>query len=238
LRRERILSYLSSRPPGRLLEIGCGAGALLGDLLDKGFDCEALETSPEAFSIATELHQGKPRLLLHKESSQDWAQAFDYVLAFEVLEHIEDDRAAIEKWRCWVKPGGKLLLSVPAHPWLWNATDVWAGHFRRYQRQGLKDLITQAGFDIDRFESYGFPLSNIIEPIRARVHAHQLAKKESEGHAKNTQRSGVDRSVEARLYPLQASWPGTKIMQGSMLVQRMFCSSNLGTGYLVAATKR
>src|SRR3546814_6549126 len=74
-------------------------------------------------------------------------------MAFEVLEHIEDDHAALRQWLGWLKPGGILLMSVPAHPSQWNAADVWAGHFRRYRKRELLGLVEENVLELEHVRS-------------------------------------------------------------------------------------
>lgn len=238
LRRDRILRLLTGLPPGLLLEIGCGAGTLLYELSQRGFVCEALETSVPALEIAR--HVNAKNVVLHQSPQPYWVSRFDYLLAFEVLEHIADDRAALLEWLSWIKPGGCILMSVPAHMKKWTATDDWAGHFRRYERRDLKQLLLSCGFVLERFESYGFPLGNIIEPIRALVHARSLAKRrenDRDENRQNTAMSSVERSVESRLYPLLASLPGRLIMRFAMYMQELFKNNDLGNGYVLIARK-
>jgi SAM-dependent methyltransferase len=72
-------------------------------------------------------------------------QHFDLVVASEVVEHVQDDRAAVATLARLLKPGGILLLTVPAHPWLWSAHDVMNHHFRRYRKHQLHTLLVGAG---------------------------------------------------------------------------------------------
>jgi len=243
LRRSRFLKLVTPLPRGSILEIGCGAGALLSDLSQLGFTCCALETSPAAFALATYVNQGSSSVKIYQQARNDWRGTFDIVVALEVLEHIEDDHAALVQWSSWLKPQGCIIISVPAHPRRWNASDVWAGHFRRYERFALQEKLEQVGFRVRHLECYGYPLANIIDPIRAYHHkrlAHQhqqratLARQRSE----NTARSGVERSLENKLYPLQASWIGTKMMQMFFFLEEMFANTDLGNGYLALAQRQ
>ncbi len=161
-------------------------------------------------------------------------------MAFEVLEHIEDDRAALAQWRQWLKPGGNLLLSVPAHMSQWTASDEWAGHYRRYERQGLESLVAECGYAIDHLEAYGSPLANLIDPIRARVHARQLSRRRREGIGGKdvgSSLSGVERPVEMRLYPHLCSIPGRLLMRSSFLAQGVLGKFGIGKGYMLRARK-
>ncbi len=235
LRRARLLALAEGLGGGRLLEIGPGAGALLADLAELGFTCAALETSDEAFRLASTLNPDVP---IAREPSDTWRGAFDALVACEVLEHIEDDRAALAGWREWLRPGGHLLLSVPAHAHRWSATDVWAGHYRRYEKDGLRQLFEACGFTVVDLECYGFPLSNLVEPLRAWSHARALARRSAAaGLAEATAQSGVSRGLEARLWPLQASAPGRLLFRLAFRLQTWFRHRDLGTGYLVLARR-
>jgi len=237
LRRYRTLKLLGSFSSGRLLEIGCGAGALLHDLSAMGFLVDALESSLIALDIAHYINKGDPRVTIYQDIQDSWNERFEYILAFEVLEHIQDDLCALRQWHSWLKPEGHLLVSVPAHPERWDATDEWAGHFRRYRRIGLESVLQQAGFNIVHTECYGFPLANIIDPIRSCYHAKKLsgdayAGEKSRHRAVCSSRSGVDRSLEVKLYPFQRSWVGTQVLRFFCAFQTIFCNSNLGNGFL------
>jgi glycosyltransferase involved in cell wall biosynthesis len=237
LRRARLLALAARLGGGRLLEIGPGAGALLSDLAALGFSCDALESSEEAFRLAGALNAGESDVRLRREPGGDWTGAFDALVACEVLEHIEDDSGALAAWRAWLRPGGHLLLSVPAHARRWSATDVWAGHFRRYERDALRRLLTSSGFAVEELECYGFPLSNLVEPLRAWSHTRALRRRERQEMADATAQSGVERGLEARLWPLQAGLPGRLLFRAAFRLQEIFRHRDLGTGYLVLARR-
>lgn len=238
LRRDRILRLAKQLRPGTLLEIGCGAGTLLYELSARGFACEALETSPSALEIAR--HVNGSNVTFHGAPMPNWGNRFDYLFAFEVLEHIEDDRAALTAWRSWIKPGGLMLMSVPAHMKKWTVSDTWAGHFRRYERSPLVEMITASGFTVEHCENYGFPLANIISPLRAWVHNRDLASRadmEQAGRGYNNDLSGVKRDAEARLYPLLENMFGRIGMSLACRFQDWSATRDWGTGYLVQARK-
>jgi len=242
LRRDRVLKLLEPLSRGRLLEIGCGAGALLYDLSSMGFSVEAVEISSRARDVATYINQNNSHVIIHRHFHHDWNESFDYILVLEVLEHIEDDIGALREWCGCLKSGGYMLVSVPAHPKRWNATDQWAGHLRRYERAELESILEQAGFHVLHTECYGFPLANLIEPFRALYHARQLKRRKSshdnEYQSSHGDRSGIERSLETTLYPLQANWVGTKVMQLSCHVQGAFSETDWGNGFLTLCKKK
>lgn len=240
MRRDLVMERLSRHPKGRLLEIGTGPAVLLFELARSGWDCAGLEQSKQALKIARLLHDDKELAEIFDKPQANWSQKFDWILAMEVLEHIEDDAGALAQWSEWLKPGGRILLSVPAHQQKWNHTDVWAGHFRRYERNQLQTIFEDQGFVIEEIVSYGFPVANLIEPIRAFHHGRLLKARSrtlttTQEMKQNTEESGVSRSLEKRLYPLYSNVIAVAGMRTAIWLQRMFLQYDLGTGYLVQA---
>ncbi len=237
------MAALESRRPGYLLEVGCGAGALLHDLARMGFRCEAIETAPSARRVARHINRATPNFALHPGWEHPWESRFDYVVALEVLEHIEDDVSALRSWSRWIKPGGTLVLSVPAHAKRWDIDDEAVGHFRRYEKSGLVDLLSRSGFAVEHLECWGYPLANIIRPLRNYKYRQKLERQKTAPQSADARRaalsgeSGVDRSFEAKLYPLQASRVGTMIMSCFLKLQEAFAGTELGNGFLVVARK-
>jgi SAM-dependent methyltransferase len=242
LRRDRVRRMLKNVPTGRLLEIGPGAGALLVESANMGFKCEALESSPEAQKLTKEfVRQFNLSIPMNESVDTDWSGKFDVVCAFDVLEHIENDRETLEQWCSWLKPGGTLLLSVPAHMKLWNSRDVWAGHYRRYERDGLVSLLEKTNFSIESFECYGFPLANLTEVVGNPIYRLNVAARDKsgiKGRQRGTELSGIDRSADLKFYPFLKSITGKITIWIFIQVQRLFLSADWGNGYVVKAVKR
>jgi SAM-dependent methyltransferase len=242
MRRARILELARGLVPGRLLEIGPGAATLLMEFAQRGFRCEALELSAEARRMAGDLiAQSRLPIAVHAAPASDWSGRFDTLFAFDVLEHIEDDKAALAQWHSWLRPGGTLLLSVPARMKLWTAGDEWAGHFRRYERDELKQRLADAGFALERFECYGFPLTNVTEKVSARSYRRTMRRQEdsqTETRRINNDRSGIDRRPVMRLYPLMNSVPGRIGLRIFAAVQAACLDRDWGSGYVLRASRR
>lgn len=242
MRRARILDMARGLTPGRLLETGPGAATLLIEFAARGFSCEALESSEEAREFARALiATSGQHVHIHGAAQPDWEGRFDCLFSFDVLEHIEDDAGALRAWAAWLKPGGALLLSVPARMKLWTAGDEWAGHFRRYERDQLVELLHRSGFEIEIFECYGFPLTNATERVSAAayrklIHRHE-ASIESNRQA-NNDRSGIDRRPHLRLYPLLKSLPGRLAIRFFLAAQKLFLRLDWGSGYIVRARRK
>jgi SAM-dependent methyltransferase len=236
------LRALKNTAPCPVLEIGCGPGILLQELSARGFDCHALETSDDARALGTTLAaEAKRPITFHSAAKGDWNDRFSLLLAFEVLEHIEDDASAVAQWHTWLKPEGRLIISVPAHQKRWNARDVWAGHVRRYEREQLSAVLQSSGFKIERMECYGFPLANALETLgESRYKRHERVQIEQSAGVRdsNTAQSGIDRSADAKWYPLLRSVPGRVALYSAIQMQRPFLRSECGNGYVVVARKQ
>jgi len=164
-RRDILADYLTryGKLPGeaRILEIGCGTGHNLPMLAGFG-TVDAIEIDPAAREIASE-RLGKPvGAAPLPELPGIERGAYDLIAVLDVVEHIEDDVAALAAMKSCLKPGGKILIAVPAHQWMWSAHDVVNHHHRRYSKGTLVSAIEKAGLrprKLTYFNSLLFPLA-------------------------------------------------------------------------------
>lgn len=237
LRRDRILSLVKDLPKGRVIEVGCGSGSVLRDLADSGHQCNGVETSTDAVAVARQLLAPHADAQILDASNPAWDSEFDLLMSFEVLEHIEHDHAALKDWVRWLKPGGKVIVSVPAHMQMWSQRDAWAGHFRRYGKEDLLRLAEAAGLKVERVECYGFPLSNLthwLGNVSVRGQDHAGGAGDQDGA---TAASGTDRTTAIKYFGLQRSWWGRLLMAAACQIQKPFLRTRLGDGYLLVASK-
>jgi len=166
LARRRILADYLHRHGGlpagaRILEIGCGTGHNL-PMLGQFGTVEAIEIDPAARAIASK-RLGQPVGTAPLPALDGVAPAsYDLIAVLDVIEHVEDDVAALAGMRERLKPGGKILITVPAHQWMWSAHDVANHHHRRYSKRALGQAIAAAGLKHDGlryFNSLLFPLA-------------------------------------------------------------------------------
>lgn len=147
-----------------ILEVGMGIGIFTEKLLSKG-KVFGVEIVPEFVAEARRRLGVRPDLEflladIGGPSIPDSlaGRAFDTIVCMNVLEHIEDDRRTLNRFLSMLKPGGKLVLVVPAYRWLFNPLDSNDGHFRRYERTELNEKLKTAGFDViheSRFNLFG-----------------------------------------------------------------------------------
>jgi SAM-dependent methyltransferase len=145
----------------RILEIGCGTGHNL-EMLGRFGRVDGLEVDDAARALASS-RLGHPVMAAPlPELSGVEEHAYDMVAILDVLEHIGPDREALESMARRLKPGGRILITVPAHPWMWSAHDVVNHHKRRYTRATLRAVIEAAGLKVEMlswFNSLLFPLA-------------------------------------------------------------------------------
>jgi SAM-dependent methyltransferase len=139
---------------GRILDFGAGTGTLTRLLRAAGHDMVALE--PDA-NQAQQLQASGIEAVREIDLVPDASLAG--IVTFNVLEHIEEDAAAVRALRAKLRPGGRLFVYVPAFPVLYSAMDRKVGHVRRYRRAPLVRMLQSAGFqvaDARHVDSAGF----------------------------------------------------------------------------------
>ena len=133
-----------------MLEVGCGTGFVLAGLHDAFPDMRLVgsELFAEGLEIARSRLPAEVELVVADAHAMPYTAEFDLAGAFDVLEHIEDDRRVIEQVAAALRPGGSFLMTVPQHPAMWSPQDVHAGHVRRYTAGGLRERLGTAGLSI------------------------------------------------------------------------------------------
>jgi len=170
--RRKILADLIRRdaqlpPDARILEIGCGTGHNLAMLAGFGH-VDGLELDDEARELSEKRLGRKIMRSPLPELSEVADKSYDLIGAFDVIEHIDDDQAALAAIATKLKPGAKFVMTVPAHPWMWTAHDVANHHKRRYSKRALRALIDGSPMRLDRigyFNSLLFPIAVVERTI-------------------------------------------------------------------------
>lgn len=137
-----------------VLEVGMGIGIFTEKLLTRG-KVFGVEIVPEFVAQARRRLGERPGLeyLVADIGGSELpdslrGRAFDTIVCMNVLEHIEDDRGTLNRFLSMLRSGGKLVLVVPAHRWLFNPLDSHDGHFRRYEAAELREKLQTAGFSV------------------------------------------------------------------------------------------
>lgn len=142
----------------RILDVGCGSGIMLDKL--------AALTDPVGIDVVWDcavycLNKGHRKVCCADAETLPFGTGkFDLLIATDVIEHCRDDAGALREFRRVLRPSGRLVISVPAFPFLWSDHDVALDHWRRYRLRPLTDMVRSSGFRVryaSYFNSYLFP---------------------------------------------------------------------------------
>ena len=164
--RRNILSDLIERriklpADARILEIGCGTGHNVL-MLQRFGEVDAIEIDEAARELAAERLGKAVGAAPLPELAGVPDGGYDLIAILDVLEHVEADEQALASMARKLRGGGRILLTVPAHPWMWSAHDVVNHHQRRYTKRSLQDVIARSGLKLEMisyFNSLLFPLA-------------------------------------------------------------------------------
>lgn len=141
------LDAVGVAPGSRLLDAGCGAGQTLALLSHYG---DAVGVDPDEQSVALALEHGRSATVGALPQLPFGDETFALATCLDVLEHLDDDRAALAELRRVVACDGTLIVSVPAYPVLWSDHDVVNEHVRRYRAATLRPVANAAGWRVAR----------------------------------------------------------------------------------------
>ncbi|RMD94910.1 MAG: class I SAM-dependent methyltransferase [Calditrichaeota bacterium] len=152
----------------RILEVGCGTGAMLGMLGQFG-EVWGVDQSTDAVEICHALNFRN--VYLANEFSMA-PNTVDLLSFFDVIEHVQDDAGLVQSYLNYLKPGGWVVITVPAFQFLWSDHDEVNHHYRRYTRPQLQQLITRLGLQVERmtyFNAFLFPpiaLARMLQKLK------------------------------------------------------------------------
>jgi len=220
--------------PGRFLEVGVGRGKFYEDLLHLGFAGLCLDLNPTLIAQQTsECRFPADRVQFASTNFFSLDQKFKLLIAFEVLEHYQEDLACIRKWRSLLDRQGALLFSVPAHVRHWTENDDRAGHARRYEKLELAEKLNQCGFQVEQICCYGFPLLNVTYPLSSRL----LAQPPKSFEATDNDPLMTDFCKTAQSGDRHLPFSGwifdERLWLPWLHLQRLFLDGDHGTGYIV-----
>jgi SAM-dependent methyltransferase len=180
--------------PGDLLDVGCGQAALGIRLAARaGYRYVGVEPDEASYRIAAQrlAAAGIEGEIRHGDlTALKSTDSFDVVSAFEVLEHIEDDKAALDEWTRRIRPGGTLLISTPAHQRRYGVQDELVGHYRRYDPPAMEELLKAAGLTRVEVRLYGMPAGYALEAARNAVGRRRIAAVKNSPLIERSQGSG------------------------------------------------
>ena len=212
------LMYLQERlrkiVPGRFIEIGPGSGEITRLLLDSGwegrsFDLEqkTIEALKLRFDKEIKENRYRPINKDYLSSHTEHEEKVDLVISCMVMEHLNDDAqiSYMNRSKECLSRNGIMIGLVPASPNHWGIEDDIAGHFRRYTRETLKELMDRAGWNIPCIAGLTFPTSNVLLPISNFLVNKNERSKLQLSNLERTKQSGR-RAVKFKTYFPSVLW--------------------------------
>jgi SAM-dependent methyltransferase len=208
-RRRIVLTILgTSLPPvasgqrRRILDLGCGTGTMLGHLRAFGH-AEGVEADQRAVELCR--RRGEDRVqLLESDGLPFRDDSFDVLTALDVLEHIEDDGAALREVARVLRPGGIFLATVPANPWMWGPQDEISHHCRRYRARDLRRGIAGTNLELLRLTHFNSILFGPIAAVRLVRRLRPPAPRPRSDFELTTE--GPVNELLARVFGLESRW--------------------------------
>lgn len=161
----------------RVLDVGCGTGLMLGKLKTMGL--EPVGADLHTLSMQYCRQRAAKKLVradvMHLPFADD---SFDVILALDLIEHVEDDDGLLDEFRRIAAPGAKVLITVPAHPYLWSEHDDALHHYRRYRKKEFQAQLEKADFEIVR---HTYAIAILYYPIVVFRLAQRLLKPRKDG---------------------------------------------------------
>ncbi len=145
-RRDKICAIFDQyvEKDARILEVGAGTGFIAQKIQEKGYSIEVSDCYSNGLAFAK--RRGIKRLYQFDLFNPPFRELFDVICLFDVLEHLKEASKALFCLKQMLKPRGKIILTAPAHMFLWSRDDVIAGHEIRYNKEGLENLFLSCGF--------------------------------------------------------------------------------------------
>jgi SAM-dependent methyltransferase len=146
------------RDDARLAEIGCGSGLVQSQFEDRlGISVDGFDLNAEVLERNVS-RTGRLACYDVHERNEELQDRYDVVLLLDVIEHVQEDTRFLADSAFLAKPGGHLVVNVPASPRLYSRYDVAAGHLRRYTPRSLLEVGEKAGLELASWTYWGFPL--------------------------------------------------------------------------------
>jgi len=211
----------------RALDVGCGTGEHVCELLSREFYVDAIDPSPYAIEVTRErARKINAQFNAYVCGIEDFEgeKKYDFILVSEVLEHVKDDSSAVQKISDYLGAGGRAVLSVPHNMKLWSASDEASGHVRRYSKNELKEKLESAQLEILTLICYGFPFLQLLLQVRK-----LLTRKEGLRREEMLQKKVTEKRVGHFLF---------KILNYITLIDRLSLFPDKGVGLIALVEKQ
>ncbi|MCJ7457739.1 MAG: class I SAM-dependent methyltransferase [candidate division Zixibacteria bacterium] len=231
---ELIVKY-KLKPP--FLDAGCGGGDVVLHLARKGWNGKGIDFSPEAISIAERNLQPFSDVRIERRDVFSERGSYSTIILWDVLEHVEKDSELLSVLSQNLSTrvgGGYLIISVPTNKKEWRWDDKFYGHYRRYDRQEIKDLLSRAGFEVKEYWDFTFPVFWLMRRLYTWLLKDKSLKRSQEKE-ELTKISTLNDAWDIGRMTFIVNW---KIWwKPVFFLQRRFRRTNLGHEALILAQK-
>ncbi len=235
LRQSAVADLSKGWALGRFVEMGAGTGHMTQLFHARGFHGACHDLGEDSRTIMRRrLAPAGDAIQVVDSLDQLRDGSFDYLFAFEVLEHIEDDLGVLRQWLAKLRPGGRILISVPAHARKYGESDRLVGHVRRYERRELRALLENAGVSQIRVVNYGYPITEVTR----RVSNMLVRNDRSYDDLTPEQRSIRSAQVKPRTVQQVLKLVSGNVVTPFCVVQRWFYEMDLGDGLVASGVKQ
>ena len=222
------------------MEIGAADLALTCELLQRfesGLAVDFTEDLPQSYAALPDALRERLEISNVDVMTQGLPDDFDCVVACEVIEHIEDDAGFAARLYESLRPGGQLLISMPARAKYWTVHDELVGHLRRYEKSELTQMAAEAGFRDIEVVAYGYPWINWLSHLRVLLARRTLTERREWDQQQQTVMSNhrqIPSWLSGSIVPLLVNritiWPFA-------FFSRLFNRLNMSDGYILVARR-
>lgn len=228
-----VRSLISDWPVGyKVLEVGCGTGNVLHALEETCVGGTVVGMDLFAKGLAFARQRTSCSLVLGDIEKPPFLERFNLIGAFDVIEHIPNDLQVLRSMYAMLVPGGKLLITVPAHQALWSYFDAASHHCRRYEPSELRQKLVQTGYEIEFLSPF---MASTYPLIWAGRRAAGILNRNRSSNAANTDQDLALK--ELRIIPFINPVLAFVLMQEARLIARRR-TLPMGSSLIVIATKR
>ncbi|MBX9688228.1 MAG: class I SAM-dependent methyltransferase [Candidatus Obscuribacterales bacterium] len=242
---EAIMEMVKASKAKTFIELGCGDASLSSKLCAMGLSGIGVDMSADAIEIAGRemknyIDAGKYKLVFGDALALKDLEPADLALSIMVMEHVEDDESFLKQMKSLVKAGGHLIVAVPGRRDCWSFEDDTVGHYRRYDRSDMENILKKCGLNEVCTWSVGVPTVNLLWQLTnfmLKRNAHESGKINL-SKEQQTASSGIREIPFKTVFP-----PLFKIILNRVslsplfFAQRFFYKSNLGLIIMSLAKK-
>lgn len=241
---QAVFELIAETGAATFADVGCGGGGFSSKLLARGMTGIGIDSSAPAIAecgenLAAYVRKGSYRLFKGDADRIQPGAEYDVTCSLMAMEHVPDDAGFVRRLAAFTRPGGTVVVAVPARMSKWGFEDETAGHLRRYERADLLRLLTAAGLEDVKVRSVGVPVVNLLWSA-----TNFLVRRAGEGRKLGLEKSVRTETSGIREIPFKTTFPpffrlilNPIALYPLFAVQRLFYGTELGLTMAAAGRK-